>query len=426
MRPHDDAERGRRGDAEQGAPRVPASPRPRVLEVLEATIGGTKRHVLELSAGLRALGWDVEVACPRVRSAAHGDVSFWDDLRAAGVPAHAVPMRRASLHPANAAAALQLARLIHDGGYAIVHAHSSVAGAVARPAALLSRSWRRQSKIQNPKSKIVYTPHGYAFLAPGSALRRRIYLAAERALGRLTDRLIALSPTEAEATIRKGVVPAERMVTIPLGINPQDLPSRERAAAVRARESWGDAPVVATISRMTPQKDPFTWLRTARRVAEARPDARFIWIWSGEMEAEVRAEARALGLDDRLEFLGHRPDARELIAAADLFLLTSAFEGLPYSVIEALACARPVVATDVVGTRDLVRHEQTGLLAPAGDDAALAACVLRLLDDQAQARRLAEAGRADVLARFSVQRMVEQTAALYTSLLSCSPDHLTT
>src|SRR5205823_14945272 len=117
------------------------------------------------------------------------------------------------------------------------------------------------------ESKIIYTPHGYAFLAPGSALRRRVYLTAERALGRLTDRLIALSPTEAEATIRHGVVPAERVVTIALGINPQDFPPRERAGAVRAREGWGEAPVVATIARMTPQKDPFTWLRTAKRVA---------------------------------------------------------------------------------------------------------------------------------------------------------------
>lgn len=406
-------------------------PRPRVLHVLEATIGGTKRHLLELAPGLRALGWDVEVAAPRVRSASHGDVSFWDDMRSAGVPLHELPMRRAALAPANAAALWRLSRLIRSGSYAIVHAHSSVGGALARPAAVLSSvsGTGGQSKIRGParagdpgarasgRSRIVYTPHGYAFLTPGSPARRRLYLSIEQALGRITDRLIALSPTEAEATLTNAIVPPERLATIPLGIDPDALPTDEEAQRFRQAEGWGGAPVVATISRMTPQKDPLTWLRTARLVADARPDVRLVWIWGGEMEAEVRAEARALGLAGRIDFLGHRPDARALIAAADVFLLTSRFEGLPYSVIEALACGTPVVATAVVGTRDLVRQDETGLLAPAGDASALAAHVVRLLNDSAEARRLADAGKTDILGRFSVQRMVEDTAALYESLL---------
>jgi glycosyltransferase involved in cell wall biosynthesis len=118
-----------------------------------------------------------------------------------------------------------------------------------------------------------------------------------------------------------------------------------------------------------------------------------------------------------VQFLGYRPDARELIAAFDVFLLTSAFEGLPYSLIEAMASGVPVVATDVVGTRDVVRHGETGLLAPAGDAPALAAQVLHVLANQEEASRLAEAGRADVLARYSVDEMVRRTADLYCSLL---------
>ena len=392
--------------------------RPRVLHVLEATIGGTKRHLLELAPGLRALGWDVEVAAPRVRSEAHGDVSFWDDMRAAGVPLHALPMRRAALHAANAAAIWHLTRLIRWGNFAIVHAHSSVAGALARPATLFAGSGAGQSKIQNPKPKIVYTPHGYAFLIPGSLAKRRLYLAAEQALGRVTDRLIALSSTEAEATLAHRIVPPQRLVTIPLGIDASALPTEEEVQQTRANEGWGIAPVVATISRMTPQKDPLTWLRTARLVADARPDARFVWIWGGEMEEDVRTEARALGLEGRVQFLGHRPNARALIAAADIFLLTSRFEGLPYSVIEALAGGTPVVATDVVGTRDLIGHGETGLLAQAGDALALADHVLHLLNDGAEAVRLARSAKSETLNGFSVHRMVEQTSALYESILS--------
>ncbi|MBI3974018.1 MAG: glycosyltransferase [Chloroflexi bacterium] len=383
-------------------------PRRRVLEVMEATIGGTKRHLFELSAGLLALGWDVEVACPRVRDESHGDVSFWDDLRQAGIPAHAVKMRRQPLTRANAAAVFELAALLRRRRYPIVHAHSSIAGALLRPAALLAGT----------RPKIVYTPHGFAFLTQGSRrLRHQLFLAGERALGLFTDRLIAVSPTEAAAATAFGVVPPERIATILNGVLSGDIPSAEDAAEVRRREGWGDAPVVGTVARMTPQKDPFTWLRAAARVAVARPDVQFVWINGGELEAQVRAEARALGLGPRLRFLGYRADARRLIAACDVFLLTSAFEGLPYTVIEALAAGTPVAATDVIGTRDVVRHAETGLLAPPGDLDTLAAYVLHLLQHPADARALAAAGRRDVLSRFSVRRMIQQTAELYEELL---------
>lgn len=385
-----------------------ASSSPRVLEVMEATILGTKRHLHELSISLRAAGWDLEVACPRVRDEAHGDNSFWDDLCAAGVPVHEVTMRRTPLRAANATAIFRLAALLCRGRYSIVHAHSSIAGAVARLAALLCLL------VCGRRPRVVYTPHGFAFLAPGQR-RQHFFLAVERALGHVTDRLIAVSATEAESATSHGIVPPHRLATIPNGLRADQLPSAARAAEVRRRQGW-DTPIVGTIARLTPQKDPTTWLRTAAHLARVRPDIRFIWIGGGELEEATRAQASQLGLEGRLQFLGYRSDARDLLAAFDVFLLTSVFEGLPYSIMEALACGVPVVATDVVGTRDVVHNGETGLLAPAGAASALAVHALRLLDDIPAARHLAEAGRRDVLTRFSITHMVERTAALYRSL----------
>lgn len=111
----------------------------RVLHVLEATIGGTKRHLLDLARGLRARAIHIEVACPRVRDQHHGDVSFWDDLERAGVPTHEIPMTRRPLTAANAASIGRLASVIRRGAYDVVHAQSSIAGALARPAAHLVR-----------------------------------------------------------------------------------------------------------------------------------------------------------------------------------------------------------------------------------------------------------------------------------------------
>jgi glycosyltransferase involved in cell wall biosynthesis len=379
----------------------------RVLHVMEATIGGTKRHLLELARGLRGAGWEVEVACPRVRDAAFGDVSFWEDLTAAGILAHEVAMERRPFSAPNARAVGTLATLIGRGGFDVVHAHSSIAGLAARRA---GRAGRRP--------RTVYTPHGFAFLTPGGAVRRRLFLAAERALGRITDRLIAVSPTEAQEAVAWGVVPPQKVVTIPNGVDLRCLSSPQERETIRRREGWDGAPVVGTVARMTPQKDPETWLAVASRLAAARPDVRFVWVWGGEQEQHVRQRARELGLEGRLDFAGYREDARQLLGAFDVFLLTSRFEGLPYTPIEAMASGTPVVATDVVGTRDVVRHGETGLLAPPGDVDALAGRVARLLEDGHLAGRLAGAGKADVRKRFSMQTMVARTAALYESLLS--------
>ena len=264
---------------------------------------------------------------------------------------------------------------------------------------------------------VVYTPHGFAFL-DGSPARRRGFLAVERILGLTTARVIGVSPTEAEVAWRRRVVPRERAVAIPNGIDPATMPTSADGVRARAEEGWDTSPVVMTVARMTPQKDPSTWLRVAARIAASRSDVRFVWVWGGETAQEVRDEAHRLGIADRVDFVGYRPDARRLVAGANVFLLTSRFEGLPYSLIEALAVGVPVVATDVTGTRDVVRHGVTGLLSPAGDVEGLASHVLSMLRDPKRAAALATAGREDVVQRFSIDTMVEATARVYRTVAS--------
>lgn len=380
----------------------------RVLMVMEATIGGTKRHLLELATGLHKLGCEVSIACPRIRNESHGDTSFWDDASGAGIPVIELPMERGVWSPTNLVAVRHLAVLLRRHRYDVVHAHSSIGGAVTRIAAqIVPRSMR---------PKVVYTPHGFAFLA-GSAVRRNMFRLIERLLGLVTDRMIAVSPTEADVAVEHGVVPRDRVVAIPNGIDPSVMPRPEHRDDVRAREGWGDAPVVMTVARMTPQKDPGTWLRVAARIAAACADVRFVWVWGGDQQEMVKAEATRLGLGGRIDFLGYREDARELVSASTVFLLTSRFEGLPYVLVEALAMQVPVVATDVTGTRDVVRHGVTGLLAPVEDVEALAAHVLSILDDRERGVAIGLAGKRDVEDRFSIAQMVSHTLETYRDVL---------
>lgn len=173
------------------------------------------------------------------------------------------------------------------------------------------------------------------------------------------------------------------------------------------------APVVATVARLARQKGLDVLVAAAPAVLARHPQARFLVAGDGEERAALAAQARAAGVDGAIAFLGDRADVPELLAGATLFALPTRFEGLCLAVVEAQAAGLPVVATPVGGIRETVVPEETGLLVPVDDAAALAEAVCRLLDDPALAARLAAEGRRRALERFSVQRMVQRTLAVY-------------
>ncbi|MDP6350066.1 MAG: glycosyltransferase, partial [Chloroflexota bacterium] len=171
----------------------------RILQVLEATIGGTKRHLLDLCTLLDPEKFQVTVACPRVRSEHHGDTSFVAELREAGIAVEFVPMVRRINPFADARSLWRLARVVRRGRFDVIHAHSSKAGFVGRQAALFDR-----------RAWVVYSPHGFYFLNFNNPLKVAIFKWVERLAGRSTDILIALSKGEHAEALRQRVVSAER------------------------------------------------------------------------------------------------------------------------------------------------------------------------------------------------------------------------
>ena len=387
--------------------------RARVLQVMEATIGGTKRHLTELSIGLHHAGYRIEVACPPVRSEAFGDTSFVSDVAGAGIAVHPIPMRRAVSPGADLLATLRLARLMRRGRYDIVHCHSSKAGVIGRVAARLAGA-----------PHVCYTPHGFSYLIPGSTRRRWLYLTIERVLGRCTDRLIAVSPSEGTEAIRRRVVPADRVAVIENGLDLDELPGPEERARVRTEYGWeDDVLVVGTVARQMAQKDPFTWLRTAVAVARTHDKVRFVWVNGGELLAASKRLAQTLGMGERMTFLPYVPNASRLMAGFDVLMLSSRFEGLSYVLLEAMGLGKPVVATDVLGTRDVIVHGKNGLLAPPGAPQELAARLRAVLDQPDCGAALGAGARATIAARFTKERMVARTRALYEQLLQCHAGH---
>jgi glycosyltransferase involved in cell wall biosynthesis len=175
---------------------------------------------------------------------------------------------------------------------------------------------------------------------------------------------------------------------------------------------------VLTVARLESQKDHATLIEAVPRV----PDARFVLVGEGGERRALESRARALGVSDRVRFLGLRGDIADLLAISDVFVLPSLYEGLPLSILEAMAAGKPVVASSIPGIDEVVVDGETGLLVPPRDPAALAASIRLLLTDSDLRVRLGDAGRERVHGTFSLERMVEGVVAVYQEALAEHPD----
>lgn len=378
----------------------------RILHVVESTTGGVRRHISTQVQLLDRDHFDVAVACPPQRDQAFGDTGFVHDIARLGVPIHTVRMLRAIRPAADTRALVSLARLLRAERFDIVHAHSSKAGFLARAAARLTGG-----------AATVYTPHSLYFTGLRSPLKRRFFLALEQAAGYLTDRIVAVSPSERDAILHERIARPEQVVCIENGVAAPVLPpDYDRAAQRAALGQPGDGPLIGTVARLAEQKNPGLFLEAAARLARQRPDARFVWCGSGELAEQAQALALALGIAPHCRFLGHREDVVPILAALDLFWLTSSYEGMPCVLLEAMALSLPIVATDVVGTRDVLAGT-AGLLVPPSDAAALAGVSLRLLELPQRRAALARAGFTRYQEHGGAARMVRKTEQMYHDLV---------
>lgn len=318
-------------------------------------------------------------------------------------------MQRSIDPRADVAALRQLVAILRHKPFDVIHLHSSKAGFLGRFAARASGS----------SAAVVYTPHGLAFLGAGGA-RRGLYLALERLAGRMCDRIVAVSAGERALALAAGLADPGRIVCIPNGIQPPALPGGyDRPAMRRALGQATGAPLIGTAARLAPQKNPRLFLEAAARLLAQLPEARFVWCGGGELEAQARAYARQLSIDHACNFTGHRDDAAQIIAALDVFWLTSDYEALPQAPLEAMALGVPIVATDVVGTRDLLRSG-AGLLAPRHAEP-FAAATLRLAQMPRRRALLARAGQRYYAEHGTSERMLGAMARLYESVAAPRP-----
>jgi len=262
---------------------------------------------------------------------------------------------------------------------------------------------------------VLFNEHGRFF--PDLPNRKRMVF--NRLFLRRKDRVVAVGESVKQALIANEGIPAERIEVIYNGVRLDDFSATDDLRRQVRAELGIDpaAPVAILVARLDYLKDHCTAIRAAERIRRKLPGFRIVVVGEGPERPKIEAEIVDRKLSDCVLLLGLRTDVRRLLAAADLFLLTSISEGIPVTLIEAMGARLPVVSTAVGGIKEVVRPEETGFVAPSGDDVGLATAVVRLLTDPAKARALGMAGRTRAEEMFAEDQMHAQYVRLYESML---------
>lgn len=361
-------------------------------------LGGAERLLTLMAPGLDPERFDVEVAY----------LLPWKDafvpaVREAGLPVHCLAAARTM----DARWVWRLRTLLHQGAFDIVHTHSPIPAAAAR---LLAPA----------RAQLVHTEH--------NVWER--YRPPTRWVNALTFRrnsIVYGVSDDVTASIRlPGWLPGRMpsVTTLLHGVEADNAPRgpAARRSARQLLELSPDAPVVGSVANFTPKKDQATLLAAIDLLRRQHPGVVLCLIGSGPLEGELRTRATQLGLDANVRFLGSRDDVPALLPAFDAFTLSSRFEGLPISMLEAMAAEVPCVATRVGGIPEAITDGVDGRLVAVGDPAALARALGQVLAAEDERQRLAAAGRRRVREDFSIDRAVRVTERAYESLTAGSRD----
>jgi glycosyltransferase involved in cell wall biosynthesis len=372
----------------------------RVVHVItKLEMGGAQENTLDTCAGLDRSRWDVALI--------HGPGGYYDD-HARTMPDLTdivLPELVREVRPlTDARCFVGLIEALKRLEPKIVHTHSSKAGIVGRFAA-------RAAGVPI----VVHSIHGFGFFEGQNPAAKRAFIAAEVAASRITDAFISVSrATLAEAIARGIVAPRHeaRVIRSGFDLSPFFRAPERRAEARRALGVTDGDEVFAAIANFKPQKDPLTLVEAMRIVIRRRPNAILLYAGDGELREEVESAIRAAGIASSIRLLGWREDVPDLLAASDVIVLASLFEGLPRSAVQALASSRPFVGTRVDGTAEIIRDGRNGFLVEPKNPIALAEAMIRALIE----RPVDPRDRERVL-EWAPERMVRAQEELYASLV---------
>ena len=313
-------------------------------------------------------------------------------------------------------AILQLFSIMKKRSIDIVHSQGGRADFFTRVAAKLAGVPIIVSTIAMPVEGFDVNP-----------LRKSVYAAFDRFSERFVDKFIVVSKALEHALIEKHRINKEKVVLVPNGIEVEEYRPEERGVEHGAggkghgvREEFGlgnKIPLVGAIGRLVWQKGFEYLIKAIPSVAEKFPEAKILIVGEGELEAKLKAESEKLKVRDKIIFTGFRQDIKEILSAIDILAMPSLLEGMPFVILEAMAMAKPIVATDIESITEILDNGKTGILVPPKDPDALSRAIISLLTDGDKARQMGFEARMTVEEKFRVEVIVDRVEKVYQELL---------
>jgi len=341
-------------------------------------------------------------------------------IREEGFTYYEIPIARSYNLAAHIRSVFLLRRLMKRERYDIVHAHTPVAALLGRIAARLARV-----------PIVVYTAHGFYFHERMRPLARRFFEALERAGGRLSDFVFTQSGEDRDAAIKLGIVDENQVLHIGNGVDLSRFdPDRLRGRRDAIRDSLGiplGALVVCAVGRLVREKGYRELVAAFVEIAERFPEARLVVVGStlqsahDDASGEVMSSIRLYDLSDRVLLLEPQTPVEEILIASDIYTLPSYREGMPRTILEAMAMGLPVVATNIRGSREVVVDGATGTLVEVADPEALSLAIIDLLEDPARRLRYGERAKAIARREFDEIKVIEKQREVFRRL--CEAEH---
>lgn len=358
--------------------------------ITRSDIGGAQTHVIAL---IKAFSKDYEV---HLATSCEGALT--ESVRDVSVSTHLLASLTRSINLFQDFQALRETQsLIREIRPDLIHAHSSKAGLIGRLAGSL---------CQVPT---VFTAHGWGFTPRTPLFRQIIALLSEKLSASLAEKLICVAESDCQLAKQYRLTTSYKLVTIRYGIS--NLPITQANPLI-------EPPRLIMVARFNEQKDQTTLIKALHCLK--RNDIHLDFVGSGPSMESSRYLAQSLGIADNISFLGDRKDVSNLLAKSQIFVLSTHYEGLPISILEAMRSGLPVVATNVNGIPEEVSHGESGLLVPPSDEQALASALEMLIDSPELRQLMGNAGRQKFLQEFTVERMITEIESVYKQILEKS------
>jgi glycosyltransferase involved in cell wall biosynthesis len=371
----------------------------RVLHIItRLDKGGSADVLLDLTSGLRKMGNDVFIAVgPTLEP--QTDIDAFSIK--SEIPVYHIKSLQRDCSPfTDCKAFFEILKVIRKIKPDVLHTHTSKAGFIGRIAGRIAGV-----------NVAVHMPHGHIFYGYFSSIKTRLFIFLEKIAALFTYRILTLTEIEKLDYIREKIARAEKIATIPCGIDIDRYSLSHRTV----RNEFGipaGLPVIGWVGRVESVKGCEYFLRACHLIKKEMPEARYLIVGEGPLKGEMEELARKLDVSEEVIFAGYRTDMPEIMNSIDLLLHTPLNEGLGRVLLEAMVCEKPVVAADVGGIPEIIEHGVQGFLVPAGDYTSMARESLRILKDPELARVIGCAGRERAL-DFSTENMVRKIHNLY-------------